>query len=97
MQTEFIKLILQWLVLLLERLYSNLSKYVETNNNEKISQIQNKALELSLFLSLPAAFALIVASEEITSLFGYGSFGKESVKIQLLHYFISHLVFQLFH
>ena len=59
----------------------NLSKYVETKNNEKISQIQNKALELSLFLSLPAAFALIVASEEITSsLFGYGSFDKESVK-----------------
>ena len=59
----------------------NLSKYVETKNNEKILQIQNKALELSLFLSLPAAFALIVASEEITSsLFGYGSFDKESVK-----------------
>ena len=59
----------------------NLSKYVENKSNEKISQIQNKALELSLFLSLPAAFALIVASEEITSsLFGYGSFDKESVK-----------------
>ncbi len=59
----------------------NLSKYVETKNDEKILQIQNKALELSLFLSLPAAFALIVASEEITSsLFGYGSFDKESVK-----------------
>jgi len=59
----------------------NLSRYVETKNNDKILQIQNKALELSLFLSLPAAFALIVASEEITSsLFGYGSFDKESVK-----------------
>ena len=59
----------------------NLSKHVENKSNEKISQIQNKALELSLFLSLPAAFALIVASEEITSsLFGYGSFDKESVK-----------------
>jgi len=59
----------------------NLSKYVETKNNEKILQIQNKSLELSLFLSLPAAFALLVASEEITSsLFGYGSFDKESVK-----------------
>ena len=59
----------------------NLSKYVETKNDEKILQIQNKALELSLFLSLPAAFALLVASEEITSsLFGYGSFDKESVK-----------------
>ena len=59
----------------------NLSRHVESKSNEKISQIQNKALELSLFLSLPAAFALIVASEEITSsLFGYGSFDKESVK-----------------
>ena len=59
----------------------NLSRYVETKNNDKILQIQNKALELSLFLSLPAAFALIVASEEITSsLFGYGSFDTESVK-----------------
>ena len=59
----------------------NLSKYVETKNNEKILQIQNKALELSLFLSLPAAFALLVASEEIiSSLFGYGSFDKETVK-----------------
>ena len=59
----------------------NLSKYVQTEDKLKISEIQNKALELSLFLSLPASFALIVASEEITSsLFGYGSFDIESVK-----------------
>ncbi len=59
----------------------NLSKYVQTKNKSKISEIQNRALELSLFLSLPASFALIVASEEITSsLFGYGSFDVESVK-----------------
>ena len=59
----------------------NLSKYVQTEDKFKISEIQNKALELSLFLSLPASFALIVASEEITSsLFGYGSFDVESVK-----------------
>ncbi len=59
----------------------NLSKHVQTKNKLKISEIQNKALELSLFLSLPASFALIVASEEITSsLFGYGSFDTESVK-----------------
>jgi len=59
----------------------NLSKYVQTEDKLKISEIQNKALELSLFLSLPASFALIFASEEITSsLFGYGSFDIESVK-----------------
>ena len=57
------------------------SKHVQTKNNAKISELQNKALELSLFLSLPASLALIVASEEITSsLFGYGSFGEDSVK-----------------
>ena len=43
--------------------------------------IQNKALELSLFLSIPAAIALLIASEEImSSLFGYGSYDEESVK-----------------
>jgi putative peptidoglycan lipid II flippase len=58
-----------------------LSKYVQNNKKEKINLIQNKALELSLFLSIPAAIALLVASQEIiSSLFGYGSFDKESVK-----------------
>ena len=43
--------------------------------------IQNKALELSLFLSIPAAIALVLASEEIVSaLFGYGSFDENGVK-----------------
>ena len=38
-------------------------------------------MELCLFLSLPAATALLIASEEITSsLFGYGSFDSLSVK-----------------
>jgi putative peptidoglycan lipid II flippase len=42
--------------------------------------IQNKALELSLFLSLPATIALIIGSEQIISaLFGYGSFNENSV------------------
>ena len=42
--------------------------------------IQNKALELSLFLSLPASVALFIASEEIISaLFGYGQFNENSV------------------
>ena len=59
----------------------NLSKYVQTKNKLKISEIQNKALELSLFLSLPASLALVLASEEITSsLFGYGSFDIKSVQ-----------------
>ena len=50
--------------------------------------IQNKALELSLFLSLPATLALIFASEEIVSaLFGYGSFNEESVKNSALALF----------
>ena len=57
-----------------------LSKYVKNNNANEISNLQNRALELCLFLSVPAAVALILASEEIiTSLFGYGSFNTESV------------------
>jgi len=57
-----------------------LSKHVKNNNVEQISNLQNRALELSLFLSVPAAAALVLASEEIiTSLFGYGSFNNESV------------------
>ena len=58
-----------------------LSKYIQNNKKDKINLIQNKALELSLFLSIPAAIALLIASEEIiSSLFGYGSFEDESVK-----------------
>ncbi len=59
----------------------NLSRYVEGKNKLKLENLQNKSLELSLFLSLPATLALIFASEEIVSaLFGYGSFNEESVK-----------------
>jgi len=62
-------------------LLPNLSKYIQSKNKKKIDFIQNKALELSLFLSLPATLALLIASEEITSsLFGYGSFDSLSVK-----------------
>ena len=51
------------------------------NENEKITLLQNKALEFSLFLSLPASIALLIASEEIISaLFGYGTFDELSVK-----------------
>ena len=58
-----------------------LSKHIQGNKKKKINLIQNKALELSLFLSIPAAIALLIASEEIiSSLFGYGSFDEISVR-----------------
>jgi putative peptidoglycan lipid II flippase len=58
-----------------------LSKYIQNNEIDKITLIQNKALELSLFLSVPATIALLLASEEIISgLFGYGSFEENGVK-----------------
>jgi len=61
-------------------LLPSLSKYINSKNVSKIDFIQNKSLELSLFLSLPAAAALLIASDEITSaLFGYGSFDLNSV------------------
>ena len=58
-----------------------LSKLIELNNNLEIKSVQNKALELSLFLSIPATVALFIASAPIISaLFGYGSFSEMSVK-----------------
>ena len=57
-----------------------LSKHISQKNKKKIDLIQNKALELSLFLSLPASIALFIASDEIISaLFGYGQFSESSV------------------
>ncbi len=67
-----------------------LSKHVYLKKKNKILQIQNKALELSMFLSLPASVALFIASEQIISaLFGYGSFNAEAVKnsANALYYF----------
>ena len=67
-----------------------LSKYVHLRKKNKILLIQNKALELSMFLSVPASLALLIASEEIISaLFGYGSFSEEAVKnsAKALYYF----------
>tara|TARA_B100000686_G_scaffold1956_1_gene2187 strand:+ start:925 stop:2454 length:1530 start_codon:yes stop_codon:yes gene_type:complete len=59
----------------------NLSKYIQSKKKNEIDFIQNKALELSLFLSLPASVSLLIGSEEITSsLFGYGAFDEVSVK-----------------
>ena len=60
-------------------LLPNLSKHVNKKNIFKINLIQNKSIELSLFLSLPAAAALLIAPSVISSaLFGYGSFDKTS-------------------
>ena len=57
-----------------------LSKHIKSGKKNKILLIQNKALELSLFLSIPATVALMIGSEQIVSaLFGYGSFNDNSV------------------
>tara|TARA_Y100000591_G_scaffold282985_1_gene263688 strand:+ start:261 stop:1790 length:1530 start_codon:yes stop_codon:yes gene_type:complete len=67
-----------------------LSKHISQRNTKKINSIQNKALELSLFLSLPASLALLIAPEEIVSaLFGYGQFNEISVinSARALYYF----------
>ena len=67
-----------------------LSKHVYLKKKDKILKIQNKALELSMFLSLPASVALIIGSEEIISaLFGYGQFDQKAVlnSAKALYYF----------
>lgn len=59
-----------------------LSKAFKLKNYSKVSNIQNKAILLSLLLSIPASTGLIIASEEIVNgLFGYGSFSYSDVKI----------------
>ena len=58
-----------------------LSSYIAQKKLKDIDLIQNKSLELSLFLSMPATAGLLIASEEIvSSLFGYGSFNQEGVE-----------------
>ena len=67
-----------------------LSKHVFLKKKKKILNIQNKALEISMFLSLPATAALFVGSNEIISaLFGYGSFSEQAVlnSSKALYYF----------
>ena len=67
-----------------------LSKHVHLKKKSKILQIQNKALELSMFLSLPASVALFIGADEIiSSLFGYGSFNETAVSnsAKALYYF----------
>jgi len=57
-----------------------LSKYIKNKNITQTKNLQNRSLELSLFLSIPATAGLVLASKEIiTSLFGYGSFDIQSV------------------
>tara|TARA_A100001015_G_scaffold222822_1_gene250922 strand:- start:3625 stop:5154 length:1530 start_codon:yes stop_codon:yes gene_type:complete len=58
-----------------------LSKYIQQKKLSDTKKIQNKSIELSIFLSLPATLGLIIANEEIvSSLFGYGSFDQTSLK-----------------
>jgi len=57
-----------------------LSKFIKNNNESGAINLQNRSIELCLFLSIPAAVALAIGSNEIvTSLFGYGSFNINSV------------------
>ena len=59
-----------------------LSKAFKAKNFSKVSMIQNKSIQLSLLLSMPASLGLIIASEEIVNgLFGYGSFTFNDVKM----------------
>ncbi len=58
----------------------SLSKSVKLNNQKSVDLIQNRSIELSLLLSIPATFGLLIASKEIVNcLFGYGSFEKADV------------------
>ena len=55
-----------------------LSKAFNSKNLSKVSNIQNKSIQLSLLFSVPASLGLIIASEEIINgLFGYGSLLKD--------------------
>ena len=59
-----------------------LSKAFKNKNIYKLANIQNKSIELSLLLSIPASLGLVLASNEIVNaLFGYGSFSTEDVKL----------------
>ena len=59
-----------------------LAKAFKRRNMKKISDIQNKSLELSLLFSIPASLGLIFASSPIVNaLFGYGSFSANDVKM----------------
>ena len=58
-----------------------LSKLIKNKKIHQANKIQNKSLELSLLLSLPASVALIIGSDEIVNaLFGYGSFTEDDIE-----------------
>ena len=58
-----------------------LSKLIKSKKIYQANKIQNKSLELSLLLSLPASIALIIGSNEIVNaLFGYGSFTVKDIE-----------------
>ncbi len=59
-----------------------LSKSLRLGKNKEVENVQNKSIELSLLLAIPASFGLIIASNEIiNALFGYGSFTKNDVNL----------------
>ena len=66
-----------------------LSKHIYLKKKDKVLKIQNKALELSLFLSLPASIVCLLVLKIISALFGYGSFSNEAVlnSARALYYF----------
>jgi len=58
----------------------SLSKSIKLNDQKSVDLIQNRSVELSLLLSIPATFGLLIASKQIVScLFGYGSFDSVDV------------------
>ena len=62
-----------------------LSKLIKNKKKNEANNVQNKSIELSFLLSLPAGAALIIGSEEIVnSLFGYGSFSENDIKMTAL-------------
>ena len=67
-----------------------LSKSLKLKRFDDVKDVQNKSIELSLLLSVPASLGLILASEEIiNALFGYGSFTNSDVAMtaKALKYF----------
>ena len=57
-----------------------LSKVIINETQNNVYFIQNRSVELSVFLSAPAAMGIIVGAEQIIScLFGYGSFDQDSI------------------
>ena len=57
-----------------------LAEAIKRKKFTKVFNVQNKSIELSLLLSIPASLGLIIASFEIVNaLFGYGTFSSEDV------------------